>query len=86
MEDSDFSDFKNASVAQSVERETENLRVTGSIPVRGTINYIICNDPVCEGDRAVDEIERLQKEVDRLKREVAGKNPGTAKPGTNNFV
>lgn len=36
MED-DFSDFIYASVAQQVERSVEARRVTGSIPVRGTI-------------------------------------------------
>lgn len=35
MED-DFSDFINARVAQLVERYTENVGVTGSIPVSST--------------------------------------------------
>lgn len=43
MGDPDFSDFINASVAQLVERENENLCVTGSIPVRGTMRYNVHN-------------------------------------------
>ena len=33
----DFIDLQNGSIAQSVEQETENLRVGGSIPPRATI-------------------------------------------------
>ena len=36
-DDTDFSDFMNAVVAQLVERGPEKTRVTGSIPVVGTI-------------------------------------------------
>lgn len=43
MGDPDFSDFISASVAQLVERENENLCVTGSIPVRGTMRYNVHN-------------------------------------------
>ena len=43
-----------ASVAQSVEQQTENLRVGGSIPPRGTIFLFYCPAKVAELADALD--------------------------------
>ena len=66
MED-DFSDFNSASVAQSVERGTENPCVTGSIPVRGTKEMINTLTKIFK-DKTIDScgINHFDSETKRI--------------------